>query len=507
LASLKKLAGQTVWYGLSNIGARFLNYILTPIVTYLLHTKAQQADYGDYSVLMSAIAFVNVVYTYGMETAYFRFSAQGTDRNTLFQTTFSSLLVSTLLLSAGIIFYRHEFDALLGLNGHSEYIIWCVLIIAIDTMAAIPFARLRQEERPRKYAFTKVAGIFVNILLTLFFIYYSPQYVAAHPDSWYAHWYAQYNNAGFLILANLVQALVTFLLLWQEWKGFKFRIDGVLWRKVMIYSAPMVIVGLGGMVNETMDRLMLRNLLPTTDEAAKIAVGIYSANYKLAIFITLFIQAFKMSAEPFFFSQAADKNAPKTYARVMKWFVITLCLAFLFTALYIDIWKYFVGASYREGLGVVPILLAANLALGIYYNLSVWYKITDRMYIGMLITLVGVALTLLINFTLIPRFGMYACAWATFAAYASMMVISYLAGQKYFPVPYNVRKLLAYMGVMFFLFFAQKGVMWITDIVAIRLITASICMFLFLRLVFVAEKKELARMPVIGRWVKVPPTA
>jgi len=502
LASLKKLAGQTVWYGLSNIGARFLNYILTPIVTYLLHTKAGQAEYGDYSVLMASIAFVNVIYTYGMETAYFRFSVSETDREKLFQTAFTSLLISTILFSVVFVLFRGEIDVFLGLNDHPEYITWCVVIIAIDTMAAIPFARLRQEERPRKYAFTKVAGIFVNIILTLFFIYYSPVYVAAHPDSAYAHWYRQYNNTGFLLLANLAQNVITFLLLWKEWKVFRFGFDNALWKRIMVYTSPMIIVGLGGMVNETIDRIMLRKLLPVSEEMAKGAVGVYSANYKLAIFITLFIQAFKMSAEPFFFSQSADKNAPKTYARVMKWFVITLCLAFLFTSLYIDIWKYFVGASYRNGLGVVPILLAANLALGIYYNLSVWYKITDKMYLGMVITLIGAAITLILNFAFIPTYGMYACAWATLAAYGSMMVISYFWGQKYFSVPYATKKLLSYIVVMLLLFFIERAVMHFTDIVIIRLVAATVLMLTFLALVFQVEKKELSGMPLVGKWIK-----
>ncbi len=500
--SLKKLAGQTVWYGLSNIGARFLNYILTPIVTYLLHTQAGQAEYGDYSVLMAAIAFVNVVYTYGMETAYFRFSSSGENREKLFQTAFSSLFVTTILFSAIFILFRQRIDIFLGLDSHPEYITWCVMIIAIDTMAAIPFARLRQEERPRKYAFTKVAGIFVNIFLTLFFIYCSPYYIAAHPGGAYAQWYSQYNNTGFLLMANLAQNIITFLLLWKEWKVFRFGFDNVLWKKIMIYTSPMIIVGLGGMVNETIDRIMLRKLLPVSEELAKGAVGIYSANYKLAIFITLFIQAFKMSAEPFFFNQSSDKNAPKTYARVMKWFVITLCLAFLFTSLYIDVWKYFVGRSYRNGLGVVPILLAANLALGIYYNLSVWYKITDKMYLGMFITLVGAVITLVLNYAFIPTYGMYACAWATLAAYGSMMVISYFMGQRYFPVPYATKKLISYIVVMLALFFTEKAVMYFTDIVAIRLLAASVLMFLFLRLVFAVEKKELSGMPVIGKWIK-----
>lgn len=502
MASLKKLAGQTVWYGLSNIGARFLNYILTPIVTYLLHTKAQQADYGDYSVLMSSIAFVNVVYTYGMETAYFRFSISETDRRKLFQTTLTSLFISTIIFSAALIFFRKEIDEFLGIDAHPEYIIWSVLIIAIDTLAAIPFAKLRQEERPRKYAFAKVAGIFLNIVLTLFFIYYSPGYVAAHPGTAYAHWYSQYNSTGFLLLALLGQSIFTLALLWKEWGAFRFGFDRALWNKIMIYSWPMVIVGLGGMVNETIDRLMLRKLLPVSKEAAKAAVGIYSANYKLAIFVTLFIQAFKMSAEPFFFSQSADKNAPKTYARVMKWFVITLCLAFLFTALYLDVWKYFVGSSYRSGLGVVPILLAANICLGIYYNLSVWYKITDKMQMGMVITLIGAAITLVMNFTLIPYYGMYACAWTTFAAYCSMMVISYFMGQRYFAVPYNPKKLLSYIGVMLVLFFMQRGVMHMTDVLIVRLFTATVLFFVFLVLVAKTEKNELAGMPVIGKWIK-----
>lgn len=504
MASLKKLAGQTVWYGLSNIAAKLLNQLLTPLITYMLRRPAQMVDYGNFSMIMACVSMANVLFTYGMETAYFRFSASGTNQKNLFQTVFSSLLVSTVFFSALLIFFRVPIARFLEVDHHPEYITWCTLVIAIDTMAAIPFARLRQEERPRKYAFTRVAGIFVNIFVTSYFIVYSPGEVAAHPGTAYAEWYGHHTNVGFLLLANLAQSLVTFLLLVKEWIGFRFRFDAALWKKVFTYSAPMVIIGLGGMVNETMDRLMLPKLLPGTEDAGKIAVSIYAANYKIAIFITLFITAFRMSAEPFFFSQSADKNAPKTYARVMKWFVIVLCVAFLFTALFIDLWKHYIPAEYRQhgGIGVVPILLAANVALGIYYNLSVWYKITDRMYMGMLITLFGAAVTLVLNFAFIPRFGMYACAWATLAAYGSMMVISYLLGQRYFPVPYNPRKLIAYLAVMLALFFGEKLVMFCTDLLVIRLLFACMFMYLFLLLVFNAEKKELRGMPVVGKWIK-----
>ncbi len=504
MASLKKLAGQTIWYGMSNIAAKLLNQLMTPLITYMLRRPKQMVDYGNFSMIMACVSMVNVLFTYGMETAYFRFSSTGSDQKKLFQTTFTSLLVSTFILSAILIFFRVPISNFLELGTHSEYITWCVLIIAIDTMAAIPFARLRQEERPRKYAFTRVAGIFVNIFFTSFFIVYSPAETARHPDTAYAIWYHGNTNVGFLLLANLAQSFVTFMLLFKEWIVFRFRFDAALWKKLFIYSAPMVIIGLGGMVNETMDRLMLPKLLPGSQDAGKTAVAIYAANYKIAIFITLFITAFRMSAEPFFFSQAADKNAPKTYARVMKWFVIVLCNAFLFTALFIDLWKHYIPAEYRQngGVGVVPILLAANVALGIYYNLSVWYKITNKMYMGMIITLIGAVITLVLNFAFIPRFGMYACAWATLAAYGSMMIISYFLGQRYFPVPYNTRKLLAYITVMLVLFFAEKLVMAITGIVAIRLISASVFMSLFLLLVINAEKKELRNMPVVGKWIK-----
>jgi O-antigen/teichoic acid export membrane protein len=498
--SLKKLACQTIWYGVSNIAARFLSFILTPLVTYLLHTRSGQAEYGDFSVLYAAIPFVNVIFTYGIETAYFRFSSQGTPKGQLFQTTFSSLLLSTIVFSAVLILFRQPIANYLGIS-NSVYISWCILIIALDTLAAVPFARLRQEEKPRKYAFTKVAGILLNISLTLFFLAWSPLYVANHPLGAYAMWYHKYNNTGFLILANLLQNVLTFLLLYKVWSVYRFEFSAKLWRKVFNYGAPMIIVGLGGMVNETIDRIMLRKLLPVGADAAKIAVGVYSANYKLAIFITLFIQAFKMSAEPFFFNQAADKNAPAIYARVMKWFVITLCMAFLFTALFLDVWKYLEPDSYRWGLGVVPILLLANIALGVYYNLSVWYKMTDKMAMGMYITIIGATLTLVLNYLFVPIYGMMACAWTTLAAYASMMVISYFWGQRHFPVPYATRKLCGYLIVIILLFFAEKTVQHFSALLLVRLAAALGFVLLFIALVIKQERAELKKMPIIGRFI------
>jgi len=491
-----------VWYGLSNIAAKFLNQLLTPIITYILNNPAGMVDYGNMTMIYSGISLFNIVYTYGLETAYFRFSAAGEDKKKLFNTSFSSLLISSLLLSVIIILFRQPLAEFIGIDTHPEYIVWCVLIIATDTLSAIPFAMLRQEGRPRKYAFVRVAGIIVNIVLTVFLIAWCPRYVAEHGDSELAKWYAQYTATGFLLLANLGQAIVTFLLLAGEWRTYRMMLDGALWKKITGYSWPMLIVGMGGMVNETLDRIMLPKLLPVGETLAKQELAIYSAVYKIAIFITLFVQAFKMSAEPFFFGQVGEKNAPATYARVMKWFVITLCGAFLFTALYLDLWKYFIGPAYRTGLGVVPILLAANIALGIYYNLSVWYKITDRMRWGTYITLAGAAITIVCNVLFIPTYGMYACAWTTFAAYATMMVLSYVAGQRFFPVPYAIGRLAAYICVMLGLYFVQHVISMYTGVMLLRLASATVLMLGFVAVVLRMERDELAALPVIGKFLR-----
>ncbi len=505
LASLKNLAGQTIWYGLSTIAARLIGFLLTPLITYLLNSKYGTQQFGEYSTVMAAVPFVNVVFTYGMETAYFRFSNSEMDQDRLFRTSFSSIIVSTTVLSLFLVLLRHPIARFFDLASHPEYITWTVLVIALDTLSVIPFAKLRQENRPRRYAFTKIAGILVNISCVVWLLALSPAYVTSHPDSAYAHWYGRYTSTGFLLMAFLAQSAFTLLLLAREWLRFRFQLDVALWRTVLAYALPFVVVGLGGMVNETIDRIMLQKLYSGTQEAAKTQVGIYSANYKIAIFISLFIQAFRMAAEPFFFRQAADKNAPNTYAKVMKWFVITLCFAFLFTALFLDVWQYMVGSEYRGGLGVVPILLYANLALGIYYNLSVWYKISGHLNYGMGITLFGAALTLIINYLLIPSFGkdaMYVCAWTTFICYASMMILSYYFGQKYFPVPYAMKKLLTFIGAMTILFFIQQGVRYLSHSFVINLISGIVLMLAFVALIWVAERKELKAFPVIGKFIR-----
>ena len=482
-----------------------INFLQNPILTYLLNDGRGRERFGEISFLYAIIPFANVIFTYGMTTAFFRFSNKAEDKNKLFETSFGSLLVSTILFGFAFWLFRVPIAGFLSLSAHPEYITWAILIISLDALAAIPFARLRAEGKPRKYAFVRIAGIVINLISIVVFVGFSPHWVAEHPDSLYAAWYNKYTPTGFVLMANILQNLFVFLMLFREWRSFRFRFDAVLWRSILAYSSPFVIIGLGGMVNETLDRIMLLKFSSGGAAAAKEAVGIYSSNYKLAIIITLFIRAFQMAAEPFFFNQSTDKNAPKTYARVMKWFVITICFAFLSTALFFDIWKYIEGPAYRSGLGVVPILLFANIALGIYYNLAVWYKITDQLKYGIGITLVGAAITLIINFIFIPHYGMWACAWATFTCYTSMMIISYFAGQRYFPVPYPVRKLMTYLAVMTVLFFVQKGVYALTadmgSAFVIRLVSGMLLMLAFVRLVWVAERKELQGFPLIGKFI------
>lgn len=507
MAAIKQLAGQTLWYGVSNIGAKFLNYLLTPILTYLMVDSSGVRDYGGYSLLYSWIAVANIIFTYGFETGYFRFSnKEGVDRHSLFQTAFGSILLSTTLLITVISFFTVPINNFMNLDGHPEYILWCLYLIGLDAITAIPFAKLRQENRPKRYAFVKLSGIIINILFTLFFLIWLPKYALHHPDDAIVHWFTSNNRIGFLILANVLQNLFVFLLLFSEWKSFRFKINFSLWKQLFKYCAPMIFIGLAGMINEVMDRQMLAKLLPQ-DVDAQSVVGIYSANYKLAIFITLFIQAFKMAAEPFFFNKSKDKNAPALYANVMKWFVITLSLAFLFSALYLDVWKYMVGASYRSGLGIVPILLCANICLGIYYNLSVWYKLTDRMRMGLYITIFGSVITLVGNYFFIPYLGMYAAAWTTLICYASMMLVTYFIGQNYYYIPYSVKKIGIYLLAMLLCFFMKRSIdvysdSWTQDMqLLLRIPVAFILMILYVFFIVKMERKELKNIPLIGKYI------
>lgn len=502
MSHLKKLASQTLWYGLSNIAARFIFFLQTPIVTYLLKDVQGQQAYGEFTVLYTGISVLNILFTYGMETAYFRFSAQKEDPKKLFSTGFGTLLLSTLGLSLLFILFRQPIADFIEQPAHPEYVIWAIAIIAFDTLSAIPFARLRQEGRPKKYAAIKISGIFLNLLLTVFFLYASGLFIESNPNSAYARWYYSHSKSGLLLLPNIAQSALTFLLLFAEWKDFRFAIDRPLLRRLWKFGSPMIIIGLAGMVNETLDRMMLLKLFPGTPEEAKVQVAIYGACYRISIFVTLFTQAFRMSAEPFFFNHAQDRNAPETYALVMKWFVITLCVAFLFTALYIDVWQFIIPSTYRTGISVVPLLLIANVCLGIYYNLSAIFKVTDHMVQATVLTILGAALTLFINFKFIPQYGMMACAWATLICYGFMMLGGYFSSQRLMKVPYPLRQIFGYVGLSALLYVVHSFGAVSVPSFGLKLLYDTCFMGIFVAFLLFKERSTFTTLPVVGKWLQ-----
>jgi len=497
LSGIKKLAGQTLWYGASSIAARFLNYLLTPYLTYQMATSS----YGEMSILYAAIPFLNVIFTYGLETAYFRYATTKEQHEAVYNTATISLIFSTSLLTAILILFNQQFADLLRIPKHPEFFTYSALIIAFDALTTLAFARLRYEGRPVKFASVRIAGIVINLAAVFFLLSVCPRLYEKNPNSFIHAFYNPDYKVGYVIIANLVQSVATFILLSREFFSFKWQFNGKLWREIMLYSSPLILAGFAGMINETFDRIMLGwwSSAPTIkDKLAE--VGIYGACYKLSILITLFIQAFRMGAEPFFFKQAQGQQPQKVYARVMKFFVIIICFMFLVVVLFLDIWKYFVGKAYWSGLKVVPILLLANMFLGIYYNLSIWYKLSNKTIAGAWITLIGATITLVINYLFIPHFSYMACAWATFLCYGSMMVVSFVWGQKSYRVPYPWKKLVAYIVISVIMYgayelFNRFGLSaWANRLFALILLS------LFGLLILNIEKKEFQRLPYVGRF-------
>lgn len=498
LAGIRQLASQTLWYGVSNIVGRFINYLLTPLLTYIYAAS----DYGDISILFAIAAFLNVLYTYGMETSYFRFHAQE-DEKTVFNTSMTILLITTVVFSTLLLMPIDQFASLLKMENHPEWLMMVIAIVAIDTVAVIPFAKLRNDGRPRKFAWIKITNILTNLFFVIFFLYWCKGDYEAGKQSWLASLYDPEMGIGYVFVSNLIASSLTLILLYKEWIGFRLQFSRALISDMLIYSTPLIIVGFGGIINETIDRFMIVLRYEGTELAARTANGIYSANYKLSVVIVLFIQTFRMGAEPFFFKQSTSENAPIIYARVMRLFIVMCCACLLMVVLFLDGWKYFMGIGrhpeYAEGLLIVPVLMLAKLFLGIYYNLSIWYKLTNRTKTGALITLIGAAITIVLNYFLIPSFGYWGCAVATVGCYGSMMVISYVMGQQHYPVPYNISNAVLHLSTatglcLIQLLLRQSGVavFWL-HVSGVLLLTG------YLLVVVRTEKEELRKIPLLSR--------
>lgn len=441
MRQLRSLATQTAIYGLSTILVRVLNYLLAP-----LHTRVftEQADYGIISEMYAYVTFINVICMFGMETAFFRFAGRtdGFERSKVFGSAQLFLLCTSALMTAVLLFSAGDISAMLGYTGHSRYVIYFALIIGFDTLVNIPFARLRLEGRPWRYCIIKLLNIGINIALNFFFLFPA---LMQKPDmfSTIGYTYDPALGVAYVFLANLIASAITFMLFIPSMLSLRF--DLQVCKKLLAYGAPLIIIGLAGMINETLDRVLIKYWGTGTVEENLRQVGIYSAVYKLAIFMTLAVQGFRMGAEPFFFSHSEEKNAPVTYALIMKYFVIACCVIFLGVGLFPDLFKIIIGPDYHSGLFIVPILLLAQLLLGVYYNQSVWYKLTDKTTFATIIPIAGALLTIALNYVLIPRLGFLGAAWATLCCYFSMVVMSYLIGQKYYHVPYPMRKIIIYI--------------------------------------------------------------
>lgn len=458
MGTLRKLAGQSAIYGLSSIVGRFLNYLLVPLHTNIFK---QPGEYGVVTELYAYISFLMIIYTYGMETSFFHFSEKEKElKHKVFGTGMIALLVSTILFSGSIILFSDQLAEWLHYKKHPEYIVWMALIIGFDTLTALPFARLRQQTRARRFAVLKLLNIMINIFFNIFFFIILPVWYKG--DSGFTGSvarliYSPSVGVGYVFIANLLASGVTLLLMIPELKFKKSDYDRQLLGKIVLYSFPLLIAGLAGMINETLDRIMVKFLSPEPGSAMK-QLGIYGACYKLSILMTLFIQAFRYAAEPFFFSQFKNEDARKVYAMVMKYFVITCAIIFLAIMMYLDIIKYFIGKTYWAGLKVVPVLLIANMCLGIFFNLSMWYKLTGQTRYGAYFSVFGALITIAANLLLIPKMGYMGAAWATLICYASMMIASYVSGQRNYPVPYETKRILIYVLFALALFFVSKAI-------------------------------------------------
>jgi len=501
LGNIKKLAGQTLWYGVPTIASRFLGYILTIFLFRWYKPETTAAITQIYS----AIPFLNILFTYGLETSYFRF-AQTKNKKQLYDTLNISLLVSTVLFAIVLLFFSDALAVALDMPDKPQYFRWMVYILLFDTLSTLPFARLRQEGRPKRFAFLKVMNVLIYVFLVFYWLKICPGIHKNNPDSILLIGYNPSIGIGYAIIANVVASAITLLLLFREWKSFSFKFDGKLWAEVLRYSYPLIIVGLGGMINEMLSRLVYTRVLDRPYLEEQQQLGIFGANYKLAILITMFIQVFKMAAEPFFFSQSADKNAPRTYARVTKFFVIACSIMWLGIVLNLDwIMRLAYGknyAAYSQGAHIIPILAMGSVLLGIYYNLSVWYKLTNRTWTGAWITIAGAAITLVLNIWWIPLFGYSGSAWATFICYAFMMVISYVLGQKHYRIPYAWKKLLAYLVISLLIFLLHQWVSGLVQQPVINFIIGVVLLCAYLLFIVKVEQKEFVKMPGVGRFLK-----
>lgn len=436
---LKKLFKQTAIYGLATVLPRMLSFILVPIYTAVMAPGL----YGEVSVIFAWFALFNVFLAYGMETAFFRFYNKAKEKTSVVSTSLISILLTTLLFMTVGLLFQNKLSTLLSIN--VDYIRYVVFILVLDALVIIPFAWLRANEMPMRYAVIKILNVAINLGLNIFFLIALPKIMSSNTDSFLGGLYKEDFQISYIFISNLIASSVTLLLMLKLYMRSTYVFDKEIWLSMMKYAGPVLVAGIAFTINEVFDRILLERLLP--EDIAASEVGMYSACYKIALFMTLFATAFRMGIEPFFFSHANSENPQKTYAQITNYFVVLGSVILLSVIVFADVLKEIIvrNQEYWEAMNIVPIIVLASFCLGIYHNLSVWYKVTDRTKFGAYISVIGAILTLLINYIFIEHFGYMASAVATLVAYASMMCMSLFFGRMYYPIPYNFRKIGFYL--------------------------------------------------------------
>ena len=434
MANLKSVVKDTAIYGLSSIVGRFLNYLLVP-----LYTAKLSAASGGYGVITNVYAYpasLMVILTYGMETTFFRYvNKEGENPDKVYSTTMISVASTSLLFVLLVLLFLQPISSFMGYADHSSYIWVMAVTVAVDAFACIPFAYLRYKKRPMKFAILKLANIMMTILLNLFFFLLLPVWTGN----------GGLVDAGYAFYINLFCSVALLFFLLKEITAVPFDFDKALLRRMLSYSWPILVLGVAGILNQTADKILFPYIYQGTDAHSQL--GIYGAASKIAMIMAMITQAFRYAYEPFVFGNNNDKDSRNTYAKAMKFFIIFTLLAFLVVMAYIDLLKYIIGRDYWEGLKVVPVVMAAEIMMGIYFNLSFWYKLIDKTIWGAWFSGIGCVVLITVNVLFVPRYGYMACAWAGFMGYASAMTISYLVGQKKYPINYPLKEIVLYVAL------------------------------------------------------------
>ncbi len=481
MANLKSLAKDTVIYGLSSIMARFINYLLVPIQTAKFNAAGGQ--YGIITNVYAYVALLIIILTYGMETTFFRFmSKDGEDPKKVYATTLRTVGTTSLVFAILVVLFNHPIANLLGYSDHPEYILIMYVTVAIDAFTAIPFAYLRYAHRPVKFAALKILNIVFNITLNILYLIILP-YFKINPFGIYDQDFTL--DVVWVFYINMFCSVATLLMLWKELRGFRNPFDRATCKRMLSYTWPLLIMGLAGQLNQCASQIIFPFVYDGTATEARTQLGIYGACIKIAMIMVMITQAFRYAYEPFVFGKVKDKDNKDTYAKAMKYYIIFTLLAFLCVMGYMDILKFIVGRSYWQGLEIVPIVMAAEIMFGIFFNLSFWYKLTDRTIWGAYFSGIGAVVLIAIDILLIPRFSYWACAWAGFVSYAVSMVLSYFFGQKYYPINYPLKDITFYIvvaAVAFALISASNA--WLptwTAIIANTVIIAAFAMLIVKR--------------------------